>query len=187
MLDGSVLQDEPIQDMHRRNRVVVDTFLTAMDVRSNPHAYRLQFNCLKEEVAEFAKAFDDWVEPEEQPSVEVFEELLKEYGDVQFCIYALNILESEGFATDPEWEEYSEFYDDNIGDSRIGLAISIYAEQARYYDLLEDTIKEITRSNLSKLDDNGKPIRRDDGKVLKGPNYSPANMGPIARKLLQIQ
>ena len=28
-------------------------------------------------------------------------------------------------------------------------------------------------SNMSKLGDDGKPIRRGDGKVLKGPNYMP--------------
>jgi predicted HAD superfamily Cof-like phosphohydrolase len=32
---------------------------------------------------------------------------------------------------------------------------------------------EIHRSNMSKLGPDGKPIRRADGKVLKGPNYSP--------------
>jgi hypothetical protein len=29
---------------------------------------------------------------------------------------------------------------------------------------------------MSKLDENGKPIYRDDGKVLKGPNYTPPNL-----------
>jgi len=36
--------------------------------------------------------------------------------------------------------------------------------------------KTVHRSNLSKLGDDGKPIRREDGKVLKGPHYYPANM-----------
>jgi hypothetical protein len=29
---------------------------------------------------------------------------------------------------------------------------------------------------MSKLDKNGKPIYREDGKVLKGPNYAPPNL-----------
>ncbi len=29
----------------------------------------------------------------------------------------------------------------------------------------------VHESNMSKLDADGKPIRREDGKVLKGPNY----------------
>lgn len=36
---------------------------------------------------------------------------------------------------------------------------------------IEEVFDEIQRSNLSKLDKNGKPIYREDGKVLKGPNY----------------
>ncbi len=32
---------------------------------------------------------------------------------------------------------------------------------------------EVHRSNMSKLGTDGKPIRREDGKVLKGPNFSP--------------
>ena len=34
---------------------------------------------------------------------------------------------------------------------------------------------EVHRSNMSKLGADGKPIRRADGKALKGPNYSPAD------------
>ncbi|XLS28114.1 hypothetical protein ACJD0Z_12990 [Flavobacteriaceae bacterium M23B6Z8] len=36
---------------------------------------------------------------------------------------------------------------------------------------IEEVFNEIQRSNMSKLGENGKPIYREDGKVLKGPNY----------------
>jgi predicted HAD superfamily Cof-like phosphohydrolase len=36
--------------------------------------------------------------------------------------------------------------------------------------------EEVHRSNMSKLDDQGLPIRRADGKILKGPNYSPPDL-----------
>lgn len=36
---------------------------------------------------------------------------------------------------------------------------------------IEAVFDEIQRSNMSKLDNNGKPIYREDGKVMKGPNY----------------
>jgi predicted HAD superfamily Cof-like phosphohydrolase len=32
------------------------------------------------------------------------------------------------------------------------------------------------KSNMSKLGEDGKPIRRQDGKILKGPNYAPPNL-----------
>ena len=36
-------------------------------------------------------------------------------------------------------------------------------------------------SNMSKLDDEGKPIRREDGKILKGPNYIAPDMSGIVK------
>jgi predicted HAD superfamily Cof-like phosphohydrolase len=36
---------------------------------------------------------------------------------------------------------------------------------------MEEVFDEIQRSNMSKLDENGNPIYREDGKVMKGPNY----------------
>ena len=34
---------------------------------------------------------------------------------------------------------------------------------------------EVHESNMSKLGEDGKPIKREDGKILKGPNYSPVD------------
>jgi predicted HAD superfamily Cof-like phosphohydrolase len=36
---------------------------------------------------------------------------------------------------------------------------------------IEEVFDEIQRSNMSKLGADGKPIYREDGKVMKGPNY----------------
>ena len=36
---------------------------------------------------------------------------------------------------------------------------------------LDDCFEEVQSSNMSKLDENGKPIYNDSGKVMKGPNY----------------
>ena len=41
---------------------------------------------------------------------------------------------------------------------------------------LDEAMRRIHRSNMSKLGLDGKPIRRADGKVLKGPNYEPPNL-----------
>ena len=42
-------------------------------------------------------------------------------------------------------------------------------------DLIEDVFEEIQKSNMSKLGIDGNPIYREDGKVLKGPNYFKPN------------
>ena len=36
---------------------------------------------------------------------------------------------------------------------------------------LDKCFEEVQSSNMSKLDENGKPIYNDKGKVMKGPNY----------------
>ncbi len=47
---------------------------------------------------------------------------------------------------------------------------------------IEEVFNEIQRSNMSKLGGDGKPIYREDGKVLKGPNYSKPNIAAILDK-----
>ncbi len=46
-------------------------------------------------------------------------------------------------------------------------------------DIISEVFEEIQRSNMSKLDLNGKPIYREDGKVLKGENYFSPNIKAI--------
>lgn len=41
---------------------------------------------------------------------------------------------------------------------------------------LEEAFYRVHKSNMSKLGEDGKPVYRDDGKVLKGPNYQPPNL-----------
>ena len=46
---------------------------------------------------------------------------------------------------------------------------------------IEEVFDEIQRSNMSKLGEDGKPIYREDGKVLKGPNYFKPNFEEILK------
>ncbi len=47
---------------------------------------------------------------------------------------------------------------------------------------IEEVFNEIQRSNMSKLGADGKPIYREDGKVLKGPNYFKPDIENILSK-----
>ncbi|MBV1922821.1 MAG: nucleoside triphosphate pyrophosphohydrolase family protein [Flavobacteriaceae bacterium] len=49
-------------------------------------------------------------------------------------------------------------------------------------DKIEEVFNEIQRSNMSKLGADGKPIYREDGKVLKGPNYFKPDIKSILEK-----
>ena len=52
-----------------------------------------------------------------------------------------------------------------------------YAENMNWF--LDEALNRIHESNMSKLDEDGKPIRREDGNVLKGPNYKPPNLSDL--------
>ena len=41
---------------------------------------------------------------------------------------------------------------------------------------LDEALDRVHKSNMSKLGEDGKPIYREDGKVLKGPNYKSPNL-----------
>lgn len=51
-----------------------------------------------------------------------------------------------------------------------------YGTAASFGIDIDKVFKEVHRSNMSKLGEDGKPIYREDGKVLKGPNYSEAQI-----------
>lgn len=44
---------------------------------------------------------------------------------------------------------------------------------------LDEVISRVHQSNMSKLDDNGNPTYRLDGKILKGQNYLPPDVSDI--------
>lgn len=71
-------------------------------------------------------------------------------------------------------EEY--FFDDNganVLKELTDVVVVCYQYAAtRGWDL-DEAMHRVYQSNMSKLDDNGKPIFRSDGKVMKGPNYQP--------------
>jgi predicted HAD superfamily Cof-like phosphohydrolase len=58
---------------------------------------------------------------------------------------------------------------DALGDMLYILCGTILTHGMQH--IIEDVFAEIQDSNMSKLGLDGKPIYREDGKVMKGPNY----------------
>jgi predicted HAD superfamily Cof-like phosphohydrolase len=58
---------------------------------------------------------------------------------------------------------------DALGDMLYILCGTILEHGMQYK--IEEVFEEIQKSNMSKLGADGKPVHRQDGKVLKGPNY----------------
>ncbi len=53
-----------------------------------------------------------------------------------------------------------------------------------FEDVLPEAFHRVHESNMSKLDEDGKPVRREDGKVLKGPCYEPPVMSDLVDQCL---
>tara|TARA_Y100001938_G_scaffold148771_1_gene233450 strand:- start:358 stop:741 length:384 start_codon:yes stop_codon:yes gene_type:complete len=86
-------------------------------------------------------------------------------------------------------EELNELIDANEDKDLVGIADALtdilyvtYGAGHAFGIDLDSCFREVQRSNMSKLGEDGKPIYREDGKVLKGPNYSE----PDLKKTLQL-
>ena len=66
-----------------------------------------------------------------------------------------------------------------IADALTDILYVTYGAGATYGIDLDSCFEEVHRSNMSKLGVDGQPIYREDGKVLKGPNYSPPDLKKI--------
>lgn len=86
---------------------------------------------------------------------------------------------------DEENKEYLEAAENNdlvevadaLGDMLYILCGTILEHGMQYK--IEEVFDEIQRSNMSKLGADGTPIYREDGKVMKGPNYFKPNIENI--------
>lgn len=66
--------------------------------------------------------------------------------------------------------------DENVLKELADLLYVTYGYAASFGWDIDEAFNRVHESNMSKLDDDGKPIYREDGKVLKGPNYKKPNL-----------
>ena len=78
---------------------------------------------------------------------------------------------------DEEWSEFHEAFHFQFPEQQLkelaDLVYVCYQFAANMEWDLDEAMDRIHKSNMSKLGDDGLPIRRADGKILKGPNYQP--------------
>lgn len=66
-----------------------------------------------------------------------------------------------------------------VADALTDIAYLVYGTALEFGIDLDACFAEVHRSNMSKLGADGKPIYREDGKVLKGPNYFKPDLATI--------
>jgi predicted HAD superfamily Cof-like phosphohydrolase len=87
-------------------------------------------------------------------------------------------------------EETGEFADATAKGDIVGIADALadivyvaYGAAVTYGIDLDAALREVHRSNMSKLDDQGRPVYREDGKVLKSARYTPPDIdGVLSRQ-----
>ena len=66
-----------------------------------------------------------------------------------------------------------------IADALTDILYVVYGAGHAFGIDLDECYQEVYRSNMSKLGADGKPIYREDGKILKGPDYFHPNLADI--------
>ena len=142
-----------MQELEIKPDYCLAEFIKAFGASLDP---RLWINLIKEELEELYSEKVNTVEH------------LKEYVDLYYVTIGLSMVLKKGFTTGllPE-EELKELKallkkSDN---ALLGFH-HVYGEPK-----IAEAFNRVHLSNMSKLGEDGKPIRREDGKILKGPNY----------------
>lgn len=161
--------------------LMVREFTTAMG--QSPDA-AMQIKLISEESREFMNAC---VNIEAERSIESAENLLKEAADLHYVSVGLmNVIDDNGteeLAKALTTEEGMESMF-NLQLAEEGMSILFDVEVLDGVMLLE-AVKRVHASNMSKLGDDGLPIRREDGKILKGPNYTEPDLNDLATTVLE--
>jgi predicted HAD superfamily Cof-like phosphohydrolase len=66
-----------------------------------------------------------------------------------------------------------------VADAIADLLYVTYGAALTFGIPIREVFAEVHRSNMTKLDDEGNPVYRDDGKVMKGPNFSAPSLMPL--------
>lgn len=145
-----------------------------------PGRYELRVKLIKEEIKELIEAI-------EQGGIQ---EICKEMADVEYVCLGTILEMGWDFADPACFHRYTQDKtlkilrlilesEENINEDDIADIIYIlkaYRNSQGLNKVWERVFDEVQRSNMSKLGNDGKPMYRADGKVLKGPNFSPANL-----------
>lgn len=96
--------------------------------------------------------------------------------------YPSNNLDAlRGLLIHEEYEEFMEAMDDPVDALKelADLVYVCYGYAATFGWDLDEAVKRVHESNMSKLGDDGKPIYREDGKIMKGPNYKKPDLSDL--------
>jgi len=68
-----------------------------------------------------------------------------------------------------------------VADALTDILYVVYGAGHAFGIDLDDCFHEVHRSNMTKLGEDGRPLYREDGKVMKGPNYEEPDLDQFIR------
>lgn len=99
-----------------------------------------------------------------------------------------DLIEEEWTELDKElWEDPKKRDIVKVAKELVDLLYVVYGTAAKLGLPIDACFAEVHRSNMSKLGKDGLPVLRSDGKVLKGPNYSPADLSKLVKTSTTIK
>jgi phosphoribosyl-ATP pyrophosphohydrolase len=165
------------------NKTCTETLLKAVaefnDIFSHDPSPALARSLVEEEANEVITAA---LEMNSNPTVETTAEFLKEVADLHYVMAGMKLA----------LEKHPKDAEEMEGPTPEGYGAVQWANalvMAAFDSFLDpvyvmEAVTDVHYSNLSKVDDNGQPIRNADGKVQKGPNYTPPNLDNLAEEVL---
>ena len=115
-------------------------------------------------------------------------DFMEAFGQEVLCIPTMPDFNLAALRLDLIEEEVQELRDGlgkqsmlEIADALTDILYVVYGAGHSFGIDLDDCFHEVHRSNMTKLGEDGRPMYRDDGKVMKGPNYEEPDLDQFVR------
>lgn len=153
---------------------LVQAWMDAFEVKPD---LELQESLVLEEALEILAVFQE--NPE--PNVESVKQFLKEVADLSFVIFGYSIM---------AYELKSDRKLSDLTSAIVATALESVYFMAEFAPAASDAafkeaFERVVASNMTKLGDDGKAIRNENGKIMKGPNYVAPDLTDLAERLLK--
>ena len=158
---------DPLEMMHADTEIMVEDWMATFGMLdSDPGLWQ---NLVEEELDEVLEALAN---------------LLKESCDLVWVLRGRSIVHQYTHPDEHKFNGADIFADDVVVKtlSMLDVYAPIMGDDFDSETVFMECFREVYRSNMSKVGNDGKPLYREDGKILKGPNYSPADITSIVEK-----
>ena len=113
-------------------------------------------------------------------------DFMEAFGQEVLCVPTMPDFNLAALRLDLIEEEVQELRDGlgrssllEVADALTDILYVVYGAGHAFGIDLDDCFHEVHRSNMTKLGEDGRPLYREDGKVMKGPNYEEPDLTPF--------